>query len=335
MNVLGRMMTWTAVTALAVLVAGCGSDSSTHKASAPAAPPPPVGVPRAAELLRQYSATGNTVGLKDVATLSTIEEPPASVASRAGLTVTKAQKIQVAARSFVTPRFVFPRVGSYPHYFLAIAPTLQSDRVTPAPVYVLFVQDSASAPYRVAYDSPATGTTGLPALAEDSAGGEPEVTGSKGLLVEPGKLAGAYNDFAQGHHDADVPLAPSEALDVDLAGIYKADAQELKSRGGVLDRTLLPRHFPSSMLRTRDGGVLAFTAVEVEDTMTSTSGSGTVSLDPGSPEAAMAGDPQGAHSSEYVIDRLEVYLSVIPPASAPGPGVQLLGFSDFLLSVDG
>ncbi|WP_328465461.1 hypothetical protein [Streptomyces sp. NBC_00448] len=321
---------------LAVLVAGCGSGSSTPKATASPAAPPPVGVPLATKLLEQYSSTSNAITLKNVKTLSAIEEPPASVASKAGLTVAKAQKIQVTDRSFVTPRFVFPRVTSYPHYFLAIAPMLQSDRVTPEPVYTLFVQDQPSAKYKVAYYPLATDTTtGPPTLEEDSADGAPEVTSSSGLLAPPGALAKAYNDFAQGHKDADVPLAPSQALTVDLAGNFTANAQELKSRGGVLNRVLLSHDYPSYMLRTRDGGVLAFSAVKVQDTMTSSSGYGTVALDPGSPEAAMAGSPQGAHSSQYVIDRLEVYLSVIPPASTPGPGVQLLGFSDYLLSVDG
>lgn len=333
MNVLGRIRTWTAVAAFTLLVAGCGGGSSTPRASTSSAPPPPVGVAQATRLLQQYTSASNAVTLQNVGTLSTIEEPPASLASQAGLTVTKAQKIQTPNRSFVTPRFVFPRVSGYPRYFVAIAPQLQSDRVTPAPAYVLFVQDGPSAQYRVAYYPLARDTTGLPTLAEDSAGGEPAVTGGEGLLVTPDVLARAYNDFAEGHRDADVPLAPSDALSIDLAGIFKANAQEQKSRGGVLTRTLLPRVFPSYMLRTKDGGVLAFTAVTVEDTLTPKPGTGTVSLDPGSPEAAMAGSAQGAHASRYVIKRLEVYLSVIPPASAPGPGVQLLGFSDYLLSV--
>lgn len=333
MNGLGRMRTWTAVAAFTVLAAGCGSGASTPRASASAVPPPPVGVPLATKLLQQYTAKSNAVTLDTVHALSRIEEPPASTASQAGLTLAKAQKVKVPNRSFVTPGFVFPRVSGYPRYFLATAPQLQSDRVTPAPAYILFVKDRPSAPYRVAYYPLARGTDGLPALAEDSAHGEPAVASSEGLLAPPEALAKAYNDFAEGHRDSDVPLAPNDALNVDLAGIYTADAQELKSRGGELTRTLLPRVFPSYLLRTRDGGALAFTAVTVEDRMTPTSGTATVALDPDSPEAVMAGSPQGAHAPEYVIKRLEVYLSVIPPAAAPGTGVQLLGFSDFLLSV--
>lgn len=333
MNVVGRMRTWTAVAAFAVLVAGCGGGSSTPRSSAAPAAPPPVGVPTATKLLQQYTTSVNAVTAQNLNALSTVEEPPASLASQADLTVTKAQKILAPSRSFVTPSFVFPRVTGYPHYFLAIAPQLQSDRVTPAPAYLLFVQDGPSSPYRVAYYPLARDTSGLPTLAEDSAGGEPPVTDSQGLLVSPDVLARAYNDFAAGRRDADVPLAPSDALSIDLAGIFKATAQEQKSRGGVLNRTLLPRVFPSYMLRTKDGGVLAFTAVSVKDTLTPAPGTATVSLDPGSPEAAMAGSAQGTHASQYVIKRLEVYLSVIPPASAPGPGVQLLGFSDYLLSV--
>ncbi|MFI1094820.1 hypothetical protein [Streptomyces sp. NPDC020917] len=319
--------------AFTVLVAGCGSGASTPTAHASDGPPPPVGVPLATKLLQQYAEKSNAVGLENVHDLSGIEEPPASMASQADLTLKNAQKVKVSDRSFVTPRFVFPRVSGYPRYFLATAPQLQSDRVTPVPAYLLFVKDRASEPYRVAYYPLAKDTNGLPALAEDSVHGEPAVTSSDGLLVSPDALAKAYNDFAEGHRDSDVPLAPSDALNVDLAGMYDATAQELKTRGGELTRTLLPRVFPSYMLRTRDGGVLAFTAVTVKDRMRPASGTGTVALDPDSPEAVMAGSPQGAHAPEYVIKRLEVYLSVIPPASAPGSGVQLLGFSDFLLSV--
>lgn len=319
--------------AFTVLVAGCGTGSSTPRSSTAPAAPPPVGVPAATKLLQQYTSALDAATAQNAGALSGVEEPPASVASRAGLTVAKAQKIPVPSTSFVTPSFVFPRVTGYPRWFLAVAPQLQSDRVTPAPAYILFVQDGPSAPYRVAYRPLARDTSGLPALAQDSAGGAPAVTGSQGLLVSPDVLARAYNDLAAGRRDAGVPLAPSDALGIDLTGIFKADVQEQKSRGGALERTLLPRVFPSYMLRTKDGGALAFTAVSVKDTLTPASGTGTVSLDPGSPEAAMAGSSQGAHAYQYVIKRLEVYLSVIPPASAPGPGVQLLGFSDYLLSV--
>jgi hypothetical protein len=339
MNLSGKARTWVALAALGALVAGCGSDSSTAKATGPSAPPPPVGVPRATKLLKQYTQASNKIGFKNLKALSTIEQPPASLASKAGLTVAKAQKIQLPSKSYVTPDFAFPRVSGYPRYFVAVAPLVQSDGATQAPAYVLFVQNKPSAKYRVAYYPLAGDPDALPALAVDSAGGETAVTSSKGLLVPPDSLPQTYNDYAQGHHDADVPLASTSALTDDVAGLFKADEQELKAQDGQLTRTLLPRKFPSYMLRTRDGGALAFSAVTVQDTMTSTSGvgtltPGTVALDPGSPEAAMAGNPQGAHAPEYVITRLEVYLSVIPPASTPGQGVQLLGFSDYLLSVD-
>ena len=81
-----------------------------------------------------------------------------------------------------------------------------------------------------------------------------------------------------------------------------------------------------------DGGVLAFTAGAVLDTLTAAAPGGQVTLDPNTPEAATLGKPDGAHAHTFTMDRLQMFLSYIPPAGAAAT-VQLLAYDDAVLAV--
>ncbi|MYW05540.1 hypothetical protein [Streptomyces sp. SID3343] len=330
-----------AVLAAAVLMVGgtltgCGNSPANPKPAGAAVEPPPVGIELANRLLQEYAA-GNTrvnAGL-DPAAVDAIEMPPASVGSKAGLQVAKTQAVAVPSTGYVQPRFVFPRLTGYPKYFVAITQLLQSSTVSPSPKYLLFVQDQEGAPWKVAYYPFALDRSELPELEQDAAGGAPVVADTAGLLADPAALGRAYQDYAQGKRDPKVPLSPTKALTGQLTGGWTAGVQAQRAKGGILERTIpadAPR-YATYLLRTRDGGVLAFTAVQVRDTMTATGGKGDVQLDAGSREAALAGSPEGARAPQFTVDRLEIYLSHIPPSATPGTGVQLIAFGDYALSV--
>ncbi|MFE3199309.1 hypothetical protein [Embleya sp. NPDC059237] len=317
-------------------LAGCGDGTADPKPAAPQADAPPVGVEQATRLLQEYSAANTRINTAlDPAGVDAIEMPPASTGSKAGLQVAKTQAVAVPTTGYVHPRFVFPRQSGYPKFFVAITQLLQSDTVSPSPKYLLFVQERDGAPWKVAYYPFVTDRSEIPDLDQDAAGGAPAVTDGAGLLADPAALGRAYQDYAQGKRDPKVPLSPTKTLTGQLTGGWTAGVQALRAKGGILERAIAPDapQYPTYLLRTRDGGVLAFTAVQVRDTMTSSGGKDGVPLDAGSREAALAGSPEGARAAQYVITRLIVSLSHIPPASAPGTGVQLIAYGDYALSV--
>ncbi|MFI1386059.1 hypothetical protein [Embleya sp. NPDC020886] len=317
-------------------LAGCGETPADPKPAKPQGAPPPVSVEQAGRLLQEYAAANTRINASlDPAAVDTIELPPAATGSKAGLQVAKSQAIVVPTTGYVHPRFVFPRVTGYPKFFVAITQLLQSDTVSPSPKYLLFVQDRESAPWKVAYYPFVTDRSEIPELEQDAAGGAPAVTDTAALLADPATLGRAYQDYAQGKRDPKVPLSPTKTLTGQVTGGWTAGVQALRAKGCLIERGIPadgPR-YPTFLLRTRDGGVLAFTAVQVRDTMTTAGGKDGVPLDAGSREAALAGSPEGAKAPQFVIDRLVVSLSHIPPAAAPGTGVQLIAYGDYALSV--
>ncbi|WP_406293735.1 hypothetical protein OG948_03480 [Embleya sp. NBC_00888] len=325
-----------AVLVAGAVLAGCGDTPADPKPAKPQGAAPPVGVEQATRLLHEYAAANTRINASlDPAAVDAIELPPASTGSKAGLQVAKTQAVVVPTTGYVQPRFVFPRLTGYPKFFVAITQLLQSDTVSPSPKYLLFVQEREDAPWKVAYYPFVTDRSEIPELEQDATGGAPAVADTAGLLADPAALGRAYQDYAQGKRDPKVPLSPTKTLTGQLTGGWTAGVQALRAKGALLERVIptdAPR-YPTFLLRTRDGGVLAFTAVQVRDTMTASGGKDGVPLDAGSREAALAGSPEGARAPQYVVDRLVVSLSHIPPAAAPGTGVQLIAYGDYALSV--
>ncbi|MGW1996343.1 hypothetical protein [Embleya sp. NPDC001921] len=326
-----------AVLVAGAVLAGCGdTPADDPKPAKPQGAAPPVGVEQATRLLHEYAAANTRINASlDPAAVDAIELPPASTGSKAGLQVAKTQAVVVPTTGYVQPRFVFPRLTGYPKFFVAITQLLQSDTVSPSPKYLLFVQEREDAPWKVAYYPFVTDRSEIPELEQDAGGGAPAVADTAGLLADPAALGRAYQDYAQGKRDPKVPLSPTKTLTGQLTGGWTAGVQALRAKGALLERVIpadAPR-YPTFLLRTRDGGVLAFTAVQVRDTMTASGGKDGVPLDAGSREAALAGSPEGARAPQYVVDRLVVSLSHIPPAATPGTGVQLIAYGDYALSV--
>lgn len=309
--------------------AGAGSGSGGAQATS-------LGIAQATRLVYAYSATNNVVNRGYSAALDqTIEESPASVASIAGLQAAKDAGKAITSAQFFGPTFAVPRITGYPRLMLAITHMRSSDTILPDTTYLLFVQDSANASWRVAYYPDSTGQIPVPAPAAAGDDSTPAVTSDSGLLTDPTALSAAIFAHATGQSSGGtaVPLAATPELDDELTAGFTSGVQEYKAMGDNVYRTLLPTTFPIYMIRTKSGGVLAFTADEVQDVIVPMNSGGQVSLPQGSTEAALAGNPNGATASRFSILRLQMFMSYIPPQSNPGNGVEVLSYGDYPISV--
>jgi hypothetical protein len=330
----------TAAVLLAVLTltAACGTARSSGPAggAAGSAAPTSVSIAQATQLVYRYGAVNNSVNSRySAAEDETIEESPASVASIAGLQIDKTQGKAIPATQYFGPRFAVPRITGYPRLLLAITYLRSSGTTLPYTIYLLFVQDAAGAPWRVAYYPFSTGQVPVPAVATSADDSVPAVTSSVGLLADPAALSAAIYAHATGQNAAgsDVPLAPTPELDQQLTAGYTSGVQEYNSQGVNVYQTLLPTTYPIYLIRTKGGGALAFTADEVRDLLVPMHDGGSVTLAQGSGEAALVGQPNGATAASYSIVRLQMFMSYIPPQSAPGSGVEVLSYSDYPISV--
>jgi hypothetical protein len=329
----------TALLAALTLTAGCGTAHSPGPASGgagSAAARTSVSIAQATRLVNTYSAINNLVNSSySAARDQTIEESPASLASVAGLQVAKTQQKVISPTQYFGSTVAVPHITGYPRLFLAITHLRSNGTILPYSIYLLFVQDAAGAPWRVAYYPFSTGQVPVPAVARSPDGSAPAVTSSVGLLADPAALSAAIYGHATGQNvsAATVPLAPTPELDDQLTAGYTSGIQEYNSQGVNVYQTLLPATFPIYLIRTRDGGALAFTANEVRDILVPMHGGGTVHLPQGSALAALAGQPSGATAPRYSIIRLQMFMSYIPPRKAPGNGVEVLSYADYPISV--
>lgn len=330
--------TATALLAVLTLTAACGTAHSSGSAggAAGSAAWTPVSIAQATRLVYTYSAVNNRVNSSYSAALDqTIEESPASVASVTGLQIDKTQGSAIPATQFFAGSFAVPRITGYPRLLLAITHLRSSGTTMPYTVYLLFVQDAAGAPWRVAYYPDSTGQVPVPAVATSADDSAPAVTSSAGLLADPAALTGAIYAHATGQNASasGVPLAPTPELDQELTAGYTSGVAQYNSQGVNVYQTLLPATYPIYLIRTKGGGALAFTADEVRDLLVPMRSGGSVYLAQGSGEAALAGQPGGATASGYSVVRLQMFMSYIPPQNSPGNGVEVLSYADYPISV--
>jgi hypothetical protein len=329
--------TTTALLAVLTLTAACGttqSPGSASRAASSAAAWTSVSVAQATRLVYTYSAVNNLVNSSYSAALDrTIEESPASVASITGLKIAKTQGSAIPATQYFGSTFAVPRITGYPRLLLAITHLRSSGTTLPYTIYLLFVQDAAGAPWRVAYYPFSTGQVPVPAVATSADDSAPAVTSGTGLLADPAVLSAAIYAHATGQNASAVPLAPTPELDQQLTAGYASGVQQYNSQGVNVHETLLSAAFPSYLVRTQGGGALAFTADEVRDLLVPMHSEGSVHLAQGSGEAALAGQPGGATASGYSVIRLQMFMSYIPPRNAPGNGVEVLSYADYPISV--
>lgn len=331
----------TAAALLAVLTvtAACGTAHSSGSASgagSSAAAWTPVSIAQATRLVYTYSTVNNRVNSGYSAALDrTIEESPASVASITGLQIDKTQGTVIPATQFSGNTFAVPRITGYPRLLLAVTHLRSTGTTLPYTIYLLFVQDAAGAPWRVAYYPYSTGQVPVPAVATSADDSAPAVTSSAGLLADPAALSAAIYAHATGQNASasGIPLAPTPELDQQLTAGYTSGVAQYNSQGVNVYETLLPATFPIYLIRTKGGGALAFTADEVRDLLVPMRSDGSVHLAQGSGDAALAGQPGGATASGYSIVRLQMFMSYIPPQNAPGNGVEVLSYADYPISV--
>jgi hypothetical protein len=296
-----------------------------------------VSIAKATRLVNTYSVINNLVNSTySTARDQTIEEPPASMASIAGLQVSKIQGKLIPQTQYFGSTFVVPRITGYPRLVLAVT-HLRSDGTTvPYIIYLLFVQDAAGAPWRVAYYPFSTGQVPVPAPAGAANDSAPTVATSTGLIADPDAINAALYAHATGQQNASaapVPLAPTPELDQQLTDGYTSGVEEYNAIGVNVYQTLLPTSYPIYLIRTKGGGALAFTADEVRDMLVPMHSGGKVRLPSGSREAVLAGQPNGATAARYSVVRLQMFMSYIPPQSNPGGGIELLSYSDYPISV--
>ena len=196
----------TATTLLAVLTltVACGTAHSTgsaDRAASSAATWTSVSIAQATRLVYTYSAVNNLVNSSYSAALDqTIEESPASVASTTGLHIAKMQGSAIPATQYFGSTFAVPRITGYPRLLLAITHLRSSGTTLPYTIYLLFVQDSAGAPWRVAYYPFSAGQVPVPAVATSTDDSAPAVTSSAGLLADPAALSAAIYAHATGQN---------------------------------------------------------------------------------------------------------------------------------------
>lgn len=324
------------LTVLTLAACGTASAGTGPGAGARAADPTVLSIAQATRLVYAYSATNNAVNSRYSAALDqTIEESPASVASIAGLHADQIAGKAISATQYFGPVIAVPRIAGYPRTMLAITHLRSHGTIVPYTSYLLFVQDSPNAGWRVAYYPYSTGQVPVPPPASAGDDSVPAVTSDSGLLAGPAALSAAIFAHATGQRSgtAAVPLAATPELDRQLTAGFTSGVKEYNAMGDNVYRTLLPTTFPSYLIRTKDGGVLAFTADEVRDVIVPAHSGGHVSLPQGSTEAALAGDPGGATASRFAIVRLQMFMSYIPPRSDPRNGVEVLSYSDYPINV--
>jgi hypothetical protein len=328
----------TVLLAVLALTAACGTahSSGTTPGTGSGAPRASVSPAQARQLLYAYSAGNNQVNASYSAAMDqAIEESPASVASIAGLQIAKTQGKVIPATQYLGSTFAVPHITGYPRLLLAVTHLRSNGTILPYTIYLLFVKDAAGARWRVAYYPYSTGQIPVPAVAASTDGSAPAVTGGAGLAADPTALSAAIYAHATGQNTAapHIALARTPALDDQLTAGFTSGVHEYNSQGVNVYRTLLPASFPIYLIRTRNGGALTFTANEVRDVLVPMHAGGTVSLPQRSGEAALAGQPNGATAPRYSIVRLQMFMTYIPPKSAPGNGAQVLSYTDYPINV--
>jgi len=320
------------------LLAGAALAGCKNGAQAEAVQPAPghtaeISTAQAMAAVVQYDKANNAVNARyDAAGLATIEALPGEATSKARLLQAKVLRQAVPPVTHPPEQIVIPRIDSFPRWFVVTAPVVKSGAATPRLKYLILVQEKAQGPWRVAYYPYPSGDEEVPPMAVDSQGTATLVTDAGGLATDPAQLNKAIFNYYVSNKDSSVQLAPTTALEKQLSDGYQLGQQQEQARGVDFVRTFQQTPYPSYLVRTADGGVLAFTANEVRDTLTASAHNGVVTFDPGTPEAATLGRPEGAKAHTYTVERLQMFMSYIPAAGSAQP-VQVLAYDDAVIAV--
>lgn len=313
-----------AVVLLAAL-AGCGADKDAAATEQPAASPV-LSNTEATEVISGYDRGNNEVNAAlNVDGLAGIETAPLRTSSEAFLRVTKNRAQSVPLITSSDPRFIVP---SDAQWFVAMSNRARGGVPSPRPVYTVFTR-SGNGTWLAAYSL--TALDEVPPVAVNAASAASAATDFADLLVRPEAVGKAVLDhYAAGLAGKD-DFARSVALDEQLGNGYAAARQVLEAKGRTLQRSLDPATYPMYVLRTADGGGLAFTASTVIDVIKATSPQGSVTLEANTNEAALLGSgPRTAR--QFRVARLQTYLTYIPTRQS-GAQAKVLAFNDTPISV--
>ena len=316
----------------ALLLAGCGSGNGTVGA-APSPAAPSVTAAQAAAVVQAYQRKNNKVNADaDSAGLAAIETSPLRTADQALMTISTNLKQSAQPITYTDPQFVSPAQTGFPRWFLSISLRVIGGVPAPQPTYDVYVQDAPSAPFLAAFALTPVDQENVGPFALNAAGAATPVTSSTGLLLAPSDLGRAITaHYLQGLRGKDA-FSYSAVLDDDLGTGFVTAVRLLNSEGVRLTRILNSVDPRSFVLRTADGGALAFTADVVTDYLTTTTPNAQVSLGAGSNDAALAGKPQGLAAKSLTIERLEMFMTYIP-TTASGMQAKVLAYSETAVSV--
>lgn len=319
-----------------LVLAGCGSATSVATRAAGVAPvaSPALTTSQAAAVVQAYEKQNNAVNAAaDSKGLPDIEQAPLLTADQALMTVSTNLAQKVPTITDTATQYVVPALTGYPRWFLAISERVIGGVPSSQPTYNIFVQDSPSAPFRAAYAQTPVDQENVGPFALNAAGAATPVDSGTGLLLTPTDLGRAITThYVQGLRGKDA-FSYSAPLDADLGTGYDEGVQVLKSRGVALSRALQEEIPQSYVLRTADGGALAFTADVVTDHLVATTAKANASLSPGSNDAALAGKPQGVSAKAITVERLEMFMTYIP-TKASGMQAKVLAYSETGVSVN-
>ena len=186
--------------------------------------------------------------------------------------------------AYRSPAYFIPEQAGYPKFFAAyttrtIKGLSAADGMSvwaggvkvPAdgPVLMLFSQESASAPWKLASTSRLTAGATMPALARDASGAVPRVAlSAPGLLISPrdaGALQAAVVD--DGPASAASRVVAAGPLTTGLYQGARSDMGLVVPRGDVYQWTLEGSTLPAFALRTADGGALVFYSMTLNTTV--------------------------------------------------------------------
>lgn len=305
------------LTALPLLAACAGSSGAhSHATGSPA-----VSKRQAEQVLTDYQTANNKANRAlDAAALGTVETGAQLSMDVAGYKLHRVTKEGFRDFSFVKPVFYIPRLTGYPHWFAvdAAAAAKPAGTVQPLRHALLFRQETASAPWRLAADPFVSGSgTPLSAIALDSDGYATPVAPDAGhLALSPSKMASAHAEVLNsglGPVGSSVPGATALAKGPQTSQAYDALQQ---ARGGFakLGVSLTSRFTPSTQptyaLRTTDGGAVVWYVLQQQETYAA-SKPGTLSI---------TGDLVGLAPAGRVDRRLDTTVLVQYLASVPAEG---------------
>jgi len=317
----------TACVVLALATSACGT-----AAAAPAAGTLPFLTGRqAAAIQAAYDKNNNDINKAlNADAVPKIETQPLLASSQAGLKIRKQlQQGPIPPIDHGGGTILVPAATSYPRWFVSVATSDRGGVPSPRPSYTVFTQQAAGAPWLASYDVAPLDT--VDAVQTSRAGAASTSVDPDVLIINPNSLTTAIFQHYMDNPAADA-FGRTAALDDQLAAGYRTGSQTLAARGSALARTLDTSTYPTYILRTTDGGALAFTTSVVTDTIKSASGKGNVKLQAAGNEAALAGRPNGLTAKQVSIDRLQTFLTYIP-TKVSGHKARVLAYTDTPISV--